>query len=65
MLFDILEKHLTDIVYLNCEELVQQICDEARSMASDEEKEEFFQRYIRTLNLKCNADGSFEVVLRK
>jgi len=44
---------------------VQQIYEEARITASDKEKEAFFQRYIRTLSLKCNADGSFEVVLRK
>ena len=65
VLFDILGKYLPDIVYLNGKELVQQIYDEARITASDKEKETFFQRYIRTLSLKCNADGSFEVVLRR
>lgn len=65
VLFDILGKYLPDIVYLNGKELVQQIYEEARITASDKEKEAFFQRYIRTLSLKCNADGSFEVVLKR
>ena len=65
VLFDILGKYLTDIVYLNGKELVQQIYEETRITASDKEKEAFFQRYIRTLSLRCNPDGTFEVVLRK
>ena len=56
---------MPDIVYLNGKELVQQIYDEARITESDKEKEAFFQRYTRTLSLKCNADGSFEVVLKR
>lgn len=31
---------------------------------SDKEKDTFFQRYIKTLSLKCNEDGTFEVVLK-
>lgn len=65
VLFDILQKYLPDIVYLNGRELVQQIYEEARIMASDNEKETFFNRYIKTLSLKCNPDGTFEVVLKK
>jgi hypothetical protein len=64
VLFDVLDKYLPDIVYLNGKELVQQIYDEARITASDKEKDTFFQRYIRTLSLKCKEDGTFEVVLK-
>lgn len=65
VLFDLLEKYLPDIMYLNGRELVQHIYDEARINASDNEKEAFFTRYIKTLRLKCNPDGTFEMILKK
>ncbi|MCC8111595.1 MAG: NYN domain-containing protein [Ruminococcus sp.] len=65
VLCDILKKYLPDIVYLNGYELVEHIYEEARLTASDKEKEAFYNRYIKTLSLKCNADGTFEIVLKK
>ena len=65
VLFDILEKYLPDIIYLNGKELVRHIYEEARINASDNEKEVFFNRYIKTLSIKCDQDGSFKVVVKK
>ncbi|MBR6384553.1 MAG: NYN domain-containing protein [Ruminococcus sp.] len=65
VLFDILEKYLPDIVYLNGKDLVQQIYEEARIIASDNEKEVFFNKYIKTLTLKCDHDGNFKVILNR
>ena len=65
VLFDILEKYLPDIVYLNGKDLVQQIYEEARIIASDNEKEVFFNKYIKTLTLKCDHDGNFKVILKR
>ena len=64
MLLDILGKYLPDIPYINGKELVQHIYTEARLNASDSEKENFYNRYIKTLTLKCEADGTFRIVLR-
>lgn len=65
VLFDILEKYLPDIVYLNGKELVNQIYEEARLTVSDNEKEVFFNKYIKTLSLKCDHDGNFKIILNK
>ncbi|MBR1591902.1 MAG: NYN domain-containing protein [Ruminococcus sp.] len=65
VLFDILEKYLPDIVYLNGRELVHQIYEEARLNASDNEKDAFFNKYIKTLSIKCDSDGNFRVILNK
>ena len=64
VLLDILGKYLPDIPYINGKELVQHIYTEARLNASDSEKENFYNRYIKTLTLKCEADGTFRIVLR-
>ena len=65
VLFDILEKYLPDIVYLNGRDLVQQIYEEARLTVSDNEKEVFFNKYIKTLSIKCDHDGNFKVILNR
>lgn len=65
ILLDVLKKYLPDIAYLNGYELVDHIYEEARITASAGEREAFFQRYIKTLTLKCNGDGSFEIVLKR
>lgn len=65
VLLDLLENYLPDIVYLNGKELVEQVYEESRIIASETEKEAFYKRYIKTLSLKCNEDGSFQIVLKR
>ena len=65
VLFSELEKYLPDIVYLNGYELVKHIYEEARITASEKELEIFYNRYIKTLRLKVEADGSFHIVIDK
>ena len=65
VLFDLLESYLPDILYLNGKELVQHIYEEARITASDDEKDAFFNKYVKTLSIKCEADGTFQVIVKK
>jgi len=65
VLFSILEKYLPDILYLNGYELVKQIHDEARVEATEKELEIFYNRYIKTLRLKVDNDGTFGIVIAK
>lgn len=65
VLFDILEKYIPDIVYLNGYELASKIFEEARIQASQKEIENFYSRYIKTLRLKCDAKGNFSIVIDK
>ena len=62
---DLKDIHIGDIVYLNGKELVEQVYEESRIIASETEKEAFYKRYIKTLSLKCNEDGSFQIVLKR
>lgn len=65
MLFDILEKYLPDIIYLNGRELVKHIYDEARITAGDQEMDVFYKKYIKTLKLKIDNDGNFSIEISK
>lgn len=65
VLFAALEKYLQDIPYLNGHELVKKIHEEARINATDKELENFYNRYIRTLRLTCDANGDFRITIAK
>lgn len=61
VLFDTLEKYLPDIFYTNGKQLARHIYEETRIKASDKEIETFYNKYIKTLRLKVDADGNFRV----
>lgn len=65
VLFDTLEKYLPEILYLNGKELVQHIYTETRITASETEMENFYNKYIKTLRLKVDADGNFSIEILK
>lgn len=65
VLFDTLEKYLPEIPYLNGKELVQHIYTETRITASEKEIENFYNKYIKTLRLKIDADGNFSIEILK
>lgn len=65
VLFDILEKYLPEIVYINGKELVQQIYHESRISATEKEMEIFYNKYIKTLRLKVDIDGNFSIEISK
>ncbi len=65
VLFDTLEKYLPEILYLNGKDLVQHIYTETRITASEKEIENFYNRYVKTLRLKINADGNFSIEIQK
>ncbi len=65
VLFDYLDKYLPDILYVNGKELVSQIYEEARINASETEKEAFFNKYIKTITVKCDSEGNFKIIINK
>ena len=65
VLFDLLEKYLPDLLYLNGFELLEQLYTEARITASEGEKKAFYKRYIQTLSLKCDPEGTFRIEIKK
>ncbi len=65
VLFNILEKYLNDIPYLNGKELAKQIYEEARINAAEKEIENFYNKYIKTLRLRVDADGNFKIEICK
>lgn len=60
-----LERYIPDICYLNGKELAKHIYEEARIIASDKEIELFYNKYIKTLRLKVDADGNFKIEITK
>ncbi len=65
VLLNLLEKYIPDLFITNGKDLVTQLYEKARITATDTEKDAFFQRYIRTLTLKCSPDGEFAVEIKK
>lgn len=64
VLINTLKLYVNDIAYLNGKELVEQLYTETRITATDAEKENFYKRYIKTLSLKCDADGNFSIEIK-
>ena len=65
VLFETLEKYIPDIAYINGKELLEQIYTETRISATEQEKENFYNKYIKTLRLKCDEEGNFKVQIQK
>ena len=65
VLFETLEKYIPDIAYINGRELLQQIYLETRITATEQEMENFYNKYIKTLRLKVDDDGNFRVEIQK
>lgn len=65
VLFSILEKYLPDIAYINGKDLLNKIYCEARIMASETEKKAFFDKHIKTIQLKCDKEGNFSFEIKK
>ena len=59
VLFAALENYLPDLLSLNSKKLLENIYTDTRINASEKEMEIFYNRYIKTLRLKINADGDF------
>lgn len=57
VLLDILKKYLPNLLSLNAKELAKRVFKEAWIDASDEEINNFYNKYIKTLKLSFNDDG--------
>lgn len=65
ILLEILKKYLPDILYLNGKELVEHLYEEAWINGTDSEKKAFYERYIKTLSLRIDKDGNFNVEIKR
>ena len=57
VLLDILKKYLPNLLSLNAKDLAKRVFKEAWIDASDEEINNFYNKYIKTLKLSFNDDG--------
>lgn len=64
-MLEILKKYLPDILYLNGKELVEHLYEEAWINGTDSEKKSFYERYIKTLSLRIDKDGNFNVEIKR
>lgn len=64
-LFAELEKHLPSLWGMNPMELTQTLYQNTRVTATKKEMEIFCNKYVRTLQLKINAEGNFTIVIQK
>ena len=64
-LFAELEKHLPSIWGMNPMELTQTLYQNTRVTATKKEMEIFCNKYVRTLQLKINAEGNFTIAIQK
>ena len=61
ILLDALKAHFPNLLNLNGKELAKQIYEDAQIPATDKEINVFYNRYIKTLRLKCDTDGNFSI----
>ena len=65
VLFAELEKHLPDLISENPLDLTHKIYEATRVTATMKEMENFCNRYVKTLRLKVNSEGKFEIEIQK
>ena len=65
VLLDSLEQRLIGQLDLNSRQLLDELYRDARVEATTNEKEAFYQKYIKTLKLTINRDGNFEVAVTR
>ena len=65
VLFAELEKHLPSLVGENPLDLTHKIHEATRVTATMKEMENFCNRYVKTLRLKVNSEGKFEIEIQK
>ena len=61
VLFDKLQTLLPDIVGMNGEELTERIYSETRITATKDEMKTFYNKYIKTLQLRMDENGNFYI----
>lgn len=59
----VLTNYLPNVVGENGWELTKQIFSDAYIQATEKEMQRFYEKYIKKLRLKINAEGKFEVVI--
>lgn len=65
VLFAELEKYLPSLVGENPLDLTHKLYEESRVTATKKEMENFCNRYVKTLRLKLNSEGKFEIEIQK
>ncbi|MBQ5330690.1 MAG: NYN domain-containing protein [Oscillospiraceae bacterium] len=59
VLFAAMEKYLPHLLSMNAKELLEKVYTDTRITASEKEMEIFYNRYIKTIRLRINAEGNF------
>ncbi len=61
ILLDSLKSHFPNLLEYNGKELARKIYEDAQIPATDKEIDVFYKNYIKTLRLKCDANGDFSI----
>ena len=65
VLLDLLKSRINEIPDINGRDLVDEIYQSARLEAGDTEKNQFFERYIKTLRLSVDLNGVFTIHIKE
>ena len=65
ILFASLEEHFPHLLEINGKDLARMIFQDNLIPATDKEIDVFYNRYIRTLRLKCDHEGNFSIEIDK
>ena len=61
LLLETLQSYLPNLLEYNGKELAKKIYEDTQISATDKEIEVFYKQYIKTLRLKCDANGNFSI----
>lgn len=61
ILVDLLQQSMENILSLNANTLLNDICEKAQIKIDDKEKKKFYDKYIKTLSLEIDANGIFKI----
>lgn len=61
ILVDLLQQSIDNVLSLNANTLLNNICEKAQIEIEDKEKNKFYDKYIKTLSLEIDTDGTFKI----
>ena len=61
ILIDLLQQSIDNVLSLNANTLLNNICEKAQIEINDNEKNKFYDKYIKTLSLEIDTNGIFKI----
>ena len=61
ILIDLLQQSIDNVLSLNANTLLNNICEKAQIEINDKEKNKFYDKYIKTLSLEIDTNGIFKI----